>query len=147
MGKALTAEQKTYLETNKDKFNGKIYIVGGTGAVSDSVKAEVEAYIGAAERFAGSNRYETAKMVADAFFDGELDTVVIASGKGFPDGLAGGPVALAYKAPLLLVADGVTAQAEEVFKDSGAHTLVVMGGTGVVSKDIAETIADPATEE
>ncbi|MCR4668894.1 MAG: cell wall-binding repeat-containing protein [Clostridia bacterium] len=72
--------------------------------------------------------------------------MVIASGKAFPDGLSGGPVAAAYKAPLLLVTDGVADHAKSIFTDKEMYRLVVMGGTGAVSKAIAEDIAAPTTE-
>ncbi len=147
VGNALTADQKAYLEDNKANLGGKTYIVGGTGAVSDAVEKDLKNYFtGDMVRFAGKNRYETSEMVAKAFFTGEVDTMVIASGKAFPDGLSGGPVATTYGAPLLLVTDGVVDHAKSIFTDKGMYRLMVMGGTGAVSKAIAEDIAAPAKE-
>ena len=71
---------------------------------------------------------------------------MIASGKDFPDGLSGGPCAIYYDAPLLLVTAGLTDNPRAIFVNKKAYRLVVMGGTGVVSKAIAEAIAYPATE-
>ncbi|MCR4668895.1 MAG: cell wall-binding repeat-containing protein [Clostridia bacterium] len=147
VGNALTADQKTYLADNKVNLSGKTYIVGGTGAVSDAVEKDLKNYFtGDMVRFAGKNRYETSEMVAKEFFKGIVNTMVIASGKAFPDGLSGGPVATTYGAPLLLVTDGVTDHAKSIFVDKGMYRLMVMGGTGAVSKAIAEDIAAPATE-
>jgi hypothetical protein len=84
--------------------------------------------------------------IAMEFFGGDLDTVVIASGKTFPDGLSGGPCAIYYEAPLILVAEGYTDNPRAIFVNSKAYRLVVMGGSGAVSREIAETIAYPATE-
>ena len=63
-------------------------------------------------RFAGANRYETATKIVDFFFKNPavppfaatpVHTVYIASGLNFPDALAGGALAGAQGAPLLLV--------------------------------------------
>ena len=55
------------------------------------------------ERLAGGDRYETAAAVAlDAFDPAEVDTVYLAVGSNFPDALAGGPLAAAVDAPILL---------------------------------------------
>ena len=146
VGNALTAEQAAYLDENKDKLSGKAFIIGGNSAVSEDIEAEMANYAEEVKRLSGKNRYLTSEAVAKEFFPGELSTVVIASGKNFPDGLAGGPVAVAYKAPVILVADGNFDYATAIFTEQHAYRLVVMGGKGVISKEIAETIAAPATE-
>lgn len=143
---ALTPDQKAYLEANKESFGENAYIIGGTAAVSAAVESGVTEYVGAPERLAGANRYATSEVVAKEFFPGRLDNLVIASGMTFPDGLSGGPVAVAYNAPLVLVANGRVDHATQIFTQKKAHTLIVMGGTGAVSKAIAETIAYPALD-
>lgn len=143
---ALTPDQKTYLEENKASFGEKAYIVGGIGAVSQTVEDQLKDYFGEVDRFSGSNRYDTSRLVAEEFFTGSVDTMVVASGKAFPDGLSGGPVAMEYGAPLILVADGAAGHARTIFTDKGMTRLVVMGGKGAVSKETAELIADPAKE-
>ena len=146
VGNSLTAEQAAYLDKHKDSLSGKAFIIGGKGAVSEDIEAQMAGYAEEVKRLSGKSRYLTSEAVAREFFQGNLDTIVIASGKDFPDGLAGGPVAAAYGAPLLLVADGNFDHATELFAERGAYRLVVMGGKGVISKEIAETIAAPATE-
>ena len=145
-GTSLTEEQKTYLTDNADDLGGTVYIAGGKGAVSLEIEDQLNAY-GTVNRLAGSNRYDTSVKIAMEFFEMDLDTVVIASGAGFPDGLSGGPVAIYYDAPLLLVANGYAENVKAIFHNSAAYRLVVMGGKGAVSKEIAEYIADPAKEE
>ena len=49
-------------------------------------------------------------------------------------------------APLILVKDGMVDHATKIFTEKKAYRLVVMGGTGAVSKEIAEEIAAPAKE-
>ncbi|WP_153390203.1 cell wall-binding repeat-containing protein [Ornithinicoccus hortensis] len=64
-----------------------IVLVGGTGAVSDAVLAQLNA-LAPTVRVAGTDRYETAvALTADYATDGDI--LYIASGTSFPDALAG----------------------------------------------------------
>lgn len=134
---SLYDEQKDLLSTfDTDRF----YLIGGTGAVTASVGTELRQY-GTVERVAGSNRYTTSKAIADKFFAGGSDTIVIASGDDFPDGLTGGPLAMSLSSPLFLVNDRNTSSAAEYVADHGLDVITVIGGTGVVSDDAANAIA------
>ncbi len=62
----------------------KIVVLGGPGAVSDAVYDAV----GADRRLAGPNRYATAVKVSQEF-DGDIDATYVASGRAWPDALAG----------------------------------------------------------
>ena len=134
---SLYDEQKYLLSTfDTDRF----YLIGGTGAVTTTVGTELRQY-GAVERVAGSNRYTTSKAIADKFFAGGSDTIVIASGDDFPDGLTGGPLAMSMSSPLFLVNDRNTSSAAEYVADHGLDVITVIGGTGAVSGDAANAIA------
>jgi putative cell wall-binding protein/peptidoglycan hydrolase-like protein with peptidoglycan-binding domain len=87
-----------------DRQVERVLIVGGGGAVSDTVRAQLAEIVGQEnlERIAGATRFETAAAVARRFFP-QADTVAVASGLTFPDALAGGRHAAALQAPLLLV--------------------------------------------
>jgi M6 family metalloprotease-like protein len=145
VGTTLSASQKEYLEANKENFAATAYIIGGNGAVSEAVEEDMKAYVTFTKRVKGSDRFATSKAVAAQFFP-TFENMVIASGMAFPDGLSGGPVAMVYGAPLILVADNHYDHATELFQTNGADTLVVMGGKGAVSKEIAEAVAAPAHE-
>lgn len=60
-------------------------------------------------RIGGATRYETSVLAADALKDqngGEkFNTVILASGKNFPDALAGSYLANQKQAPLIMVGD------------------------------------------
>ncbi|MDI6712522.1 MAG: cell wall-binding repeat-containing protein [Anaerosomatales bacterium] len=73
----------------------KTIVLGGTGAVSDAVKADVARLVQCAtDRWAGLDRYGTAATVAEKSAAAGLawDGVGIATGENFPDALAAGPV-------------------------------------------------------
>lgn len=134
---SLYDEQKDLLSTfDTDRF----YLIGGTGAVTASVGTELRQY-GTVERVAGSNRYTTSKAIADKFFAGGSDTIVIASGDDFPDGLTGGPLAMSLSSPLFLVNDRNTSSAAEYVADHALGVITIVGGTGAVSGDAANAIA------
>lgn len=84
----------------------EVTIVGGTGAVSTLAEQQIEAALGtAASRVAGSDRFDTARLVAEA---GVAEALVdrtfvgVANGRGFADGLAGGVASAARGGALLL---------------------------------------------
>lgn len=124
-GKILDAEQKEIL----DGMN-HIYIIGGTGAVSESYANELMAY-GKVERVYGTSRYDTSIAVANTFFD-NIDVAVVASGKNFPDGLCGGSLAATMNAPLILTADGKTTAAADYMQAKEIDAGYVLGGTGAL---------------
>ena len=81
-----------------------VYIVGGPGVVSEAVAADIRTMTGGqVVRVSGDTRYSTAAAVADRFFDATTQSVVLATGLNFPDGLGAGAVAGALDSPLLLV--------------------------------------------
>jgi len=90
----------------------RTYIIGGTGAVSDAVVADL-ASAGApvSARIAGPSRVETAVALADfAIAQGLLDAAhpQVATAYNFPDALAGGALAAVLGSPVLVTtADGL----------------------------------------
>ena len=108
-----------------------IYIVGGDGAVSASYEAELKAF-GEVTRVFGESRYDTSVAVAKAFCN-DVDKVVVASGKNFPDGLCGGPLAAALGAPLILTKDGGAGAATAYVAENGTAGGYVLGGDGALT--------------
>lgn len=115
------------------------YLIGGYSAVSSNVLNQLSTY-GDTTRVSGSNRYETAKAVAEQFFPNGSDSIVIASGNDFPDGLTGGPLAMAKSAPLFLINEYNTISAEKYIKDYDCSSLTIVGGAGAVSNEILSKI-------
>src|SRR5439155_1527704 len=58
------------------------------------------------KRFAGADRYDTARLLAQSTFGGGASDAVIARGDLFPDALAGSYLAGAKSGPILLTAPG-----------------------------------------
>lgn len=86
------------------------YVIGGTGAISENNFEEIEAYVlgygGAASRWDGGTRYETAVDVVNNGIASDvidLDTLGFATAANFPDALAGGVGVSTGHGALLLV--------------------------------------------
>ena len=130
VGKTLTDNQKAYLATLGG--NDDYYVIGGTAAVNATVMNQLNASkLGTVTRLGGDTRYETGLAVADEFFT-NARTVVIASGDDFPDGLTGGVLANAMKAPLMLVNQYNTTVAADFVDDNSVRTVIAIGGTTVI---------------
>jgi len=99
----------------------------------------------AVERFAGADRADTARLVAEdesplaAGFAGR--SVVLAREDDFPDGLAGSYVAGQLDAPLLLTqSDGLSSATEEALERLEPGQVVLMGGEAALSADLEEEL-------
>jgi putative cell wall-binding protein len=118
-----------------------IVIAGGTGVVTDSVKAELESIGGATvTRVDGLDRYETSRKIAEtAFGSAGADTAYIATGNDFPDALSAGPAASHFDGPVILVpgtANTRDAATVKVLKDLKVASVKIAGGTAIVSAGI-----------
>lgn len=118
-------------------------VVGGPSAIPQAVAGSLN--VASVTRLAGSDRYTTAAVVAAAAIDAgaRADTVVVATGTAFPDGLAAGPAAVA-RGGVVLLTDGAVASSA-VIDHVRAHTiewLRVAGGPQAVSDDVVRVLVD-----
>lgn len=90
-------------------------------------------------RIAGDNRYKTSIAVAKKFFPDKCDTAVLAYGMKFPDGLAGGPLAISLDT---FAAGGrhCICCAKTYAQKAGIKKLAVLGGTDVIADKTANMI-------
>ena len=126
----LSNAQKLLIEKNSA---GICYLIGGTGAVSSAVEKELTAIGKIVERVAGSNRYQTSVEVAKTFFGNNNDTIMLAYGDDFPDGLVGGSLGVSMHTPLLLINERNTHAAAEYAKSVNTERIVALGGTALIS--------------
>lgn len=119
----------------------KIVILGGSSVIGDSVRAAADQYTaGSVVRLAGADRYATSVQISQSAY-GSSDSVFIATGTKFPDGLAGGPVAALLPGPLLLVSPSqLPAVVKAELQRLGPDRVFVLGGTGVVSGSVVNAI-------
>lgn len=90
----------------------------------------------------GKDRYQTAVEVSKNTFD-KADTVILASGKNFPDALAASTYAGIAKAPILLTSDSkITPEVLKEIERLGAKNVVVVGGTSLIPDKILKVLKD-----
>ncbi|MBP3384242.1 MAG: cell wall-binding repeat-containing protein [Firmicutes bacterium] len=128
VGSKVTADQQSYLDTLDVE---KMYLIGGENAVNGNIETYLKTKY-SLKRLAGKNRYETSAMIAEEFFP-KVQTAVTAYGLNFPDGLSGGPLAMALEAPMILITDSECAEASAYVKNSGVERVAIMGGTTLIS--------------
>jgi putative cell wall-binding protein len=124
-----------------------IVIVGGTGVVAETVKAELESIGGATvTRVNGVDRYDTSRLIAETTFGSAgADTAYIATGSDFPDALSAGPAASHLDGPVILVhgnANTLDAATVQVLKDLKVASVKIAGGTAIVSAGIEAQLQD-----
>ena len=119
----------------------KAVILGGTSAVSQAVEDALAKKV-SVSRISGNDRYDTAAKIAAAIGSTNIGstssrrTALIATGSGFADALAGGPLSAAGSngvLPVLLVSDTVPAATKSALTDLGITQTIILGGTGAVS--------------
>lgn len=139
----LTQEVKDFITDNQPS---QIYIMGGTGAISELIQSEIQNLMPSCliARLAGSDRYDTAGQVLNTF-SLNPQTIYLASGNNFPDALAGSALASVSGNPILLIDSNSTnlpPAIESYLKklyDSNIHpSITSFGGTAVVPDDVLD---------
>ena len=116
------------LDYIKEQGFNKFYIFGGQAVVSTEIEVEL-GKLGEVMRDAGTTRYETAAKVATHFYP-DATTAVIASAKGYADGLVAANVG---DYPILFADPDNTKAARTYLSTRNLSKVYVIGGTGAIS--------------
>lgn len=134
----LGVEAKSYLAAHRPAMT---YVGGGPKALDLKVDAEIaSATGGSVKRFSGSDRYDTARLIAERSLSHEgfaLGDVYVATGAEFADALTGAVAAGAGRKPLLLTGRDTCAAATRTFllgHRAGIDRLVLLGGPAAISE-------------
>lgn len=91
-----------YMKKNLD-FSGTVYLLGGTGAVSELMEKKVnDAGFKNIKRFGGIDRYETSVKIAEAVNIPTGSPIILASGEGYPEALLVSSAAAVNQYPIIL---------------------------------------------
>lgn len=112
-------------------------LVGGSAVVSDGVMN----LLPGAVRIRGANRVETSVALA-RHFGPSLDTMFVASGRGFADAITGAALAARMGSGLLLVDKDVPTAISAYFSENPVGAVTILGGTGAVSQTVMDTLVD-----
>ena len=145
----IDAATQQYLDSVKGSVKNA-YVIGGDGVISDAVMQNAADATGletneTLTRVAGRNRYLTNLAVNYTFADVlTSNSICTATGKDFPDALAGGVLAAQKGAPILLVSDDLIEEQSDYLAKRAAIKVYVHGGTAAVSDELAHKIAKAA---
>lgn len=122
----------------------KIYVLGGTGAVSESIEKALKGkpYVQEVERVSGKDRYETAIEVAEEV--GNYNQAILASGSdSSPDALSIASHAAASQVPILLTPKNKLSDSTEAYLHTvNVKKATLIGGKGVISTSIEDGLIE-----
>jgi putative cell wall-binding protein len=144
-----TMPSATSLEMHRLNLMGTLTgatLLGGTSVVTPEVDSALTGLGLATTRLSGSNRYETAVAISQNSYPKGAPIVFVATGSGFADALAGGPAAAHLGGPVLLTSyDSVPKSVSDEIARLAPPTIVVLGGTAVVSDAVYTELQGMAT--
>jgi spore germination protein YaaH/putative cell wall-binding protein len=126
----------------------RIYVLGGPGAVSDTVVAGLRPFATSGEviRLAGADRYATAAAVSARTFAPGAPVAYVATGANFPDALAGGTAAGRQAGPVLLTgATSIPSATAAELSRLRPQRIVVLGGPSIVGDGVLAALRGYAT--
>jgi glucose/arabinose dehydrogenase len=114
-----------------------IYVLGGSGAISDDVVADLEQFAdNGVDRIQGANRYETAANISASFFSPDVAYAYIATGESFADALAAGSAGV-DRGPVLLVTKSALPQATAAeLNRLQPQEIIIVGGTNAIDDSV-----------
>jgi putative cell wall-binding protein len=137
---SLPAATRAYL---REAQPSSVVVVGGVGAVAESVADEIARVSGArVTRVSGASRFDTAAALLARTPAAEADELSVASGDAFPDALAGGPAAALRATGILLTSrDALPAPTRSAISAVDPALVTILGGAGAVSEAVRDAIA------
>lgn len=115
-------------------------LLGGTGAISLTIEQQLKNSF-LVQRLGGSNRYETAALIAGSI--GTLGQAVIVNGNNFPDAISIGSIAAQSGIPILLSNLTLPKDTDTVLRHFLVSETIVVGGEGVISSDTFKLLPNP----
>jgi SpoIID/LytB domain protein len=116
-----------------------VYLLGGTVALGDGVRQQLEGAGYTVTRVAGATRYATAVAVAQAL--GNPATVLEATGTDFPEALIAGPAAAKANAAILLTAGRAAAPETTAYLSGRSVTKYAVGPDAAAADPAATALA------
>ena len=125
-------------------------LLGGENALEPQLASELQAAGLTVDRIAGSNRYDTARLVAQRV--GTDDGMYVVEGhnadpaRGWPDAVSVSGLAAFEARPILLATRDALPEETESLLRGTAGTVTIVGGEAAVSAEVADALARVADE-
>lgn len=115
---------------------GQVTILGGTGAISAQIQADLEKAGLQVNRTFGATRYDTAAQIA-LQVGAKDQTAFLVNGEAFPDALSISSYATVHQIPILMTGkDSLPTSTLNTLANLKVKTLYILGGYGVVSDSL-----------
>ena len=135
-GKGLSSETEKEIERLGAK---NVIVVGGPGAISGDIILYLRGKGYNVTRIAGKDRYETSIEIAKQL--GDFESIVVATGRSFPDALSIAPYAASKGLPIILTAPNQLPDAVKSYiSTKNINKAFVIGGTGAVSEAVKDSL-------
>ncbi|MGG7619570.1 SpoIID/LytB domain-containing protein [Bacillus coreaensis] len=123
--------------------NGKIYIVGGTSAISTGTEEYYRKNGFTVERIAGKNRVDTSIEVAKLGYP-DANEAFLVYGHNFPDALSVVPAANKMNMPILLNSSKTELSPEllNYIKTHGIEKITLVGGSSAIPEAVVHTLEE-----
>ncbi|MDK2902104.1 MAG: hypothetical protein PWQ93_23 [Clostridiales bacterium] len=146
----LLVDQNTIPQPIKDTIAklqpSKAFIIGGPTVVSDGIEQALKNDDITVERIYGQDRRETAIKIGDKVRErAPFDTIILATGRDFPDALSAAPFSAMYNIPIFFVMNKpwefiLDELNEQALIDWGIKKVIIVGGPDAVALSIEDTI-------
>ncbi len=128
----------------------RVHLIGGTAVLGEDVVAALRTATNAEViRYAGTDRFDTARLLAETYRPdqvgdlGEARTAIVVNGNEFADALAAGPLAVAGRHPMLLTApDALSGAAATALAELDIERVLLLGGEGAVTPTVEADLLD-----
>lgn len=125
-----------YIKNNL-KDNGTVYVLGGTGVISNAVISEINNLgFKNVKRLGGKDRFVTNMNIVNELDIQKGTDVVIAYSHNFADSLSISSIAGAKGMPIFLVNNTLSEEVTNKIKEIQPNNIYIVGGTGVVPTSI-----------
>lgn len=121
----------------------KIFILGGTTAVSQAIEEELQAMGLEIVRIQGEDRYGTAAAIATVVAPDGAETVFLAFGGNFPDALAAASYAARSGSPILLtLTEEIPSVTLAALAALDPNEIIVVGGPAVIGEGVTNQLTN-----
>ncbi len=126
-----------YVKNNLNRNAGKVYILGGTGAVSERIESALSSVSNEVKRLAGSDRYGTNLAILEEVYASWSGEMAVVSGTSYADALS----ASGLRMPLLLAGKSLTEE-QKSFLHTSYRNYYIIGGPAAISEQVESELSE-----
>lgn len=118
----------------------EVFLVGGTGVISDNIKTALQNQGITVTRISGINRYETSLEVAK-YINSSSKEVFVTTGENYPDALSIAAYAGNKQIPIILTnKNNLNDKISNYISTKGINKAYVIGGAGVITDNVLKSL-------